>query len=352
MAKQESLLSKIEEWVEDGLISPEQGQALRRREGESAMVSVPTRRVKADEIFVYLGSLVVFLAMAFLVEQNWRALGSAGRILSVLVPTVAMLALGWRLRGSESAEEAKRLRLRRGAQALWLGGCLLSALFFMVTFHELGLIDWSERGPTDPWVLLSCLLATGVAGVAFVLLPTVTQSITFHLCGSAVLLTFLGWLDQTLPPLNHFYESLLILVIGLAAGGLCLALSEWLRSKGRKDLVGVSRIFGALAVLGFTFIVATDEYSATWQKITMEAIAFLASIAFIAASVKRQSQAFLYSGAAFLLFVIINVNFEHFADRIGMPIALLISGVLLIGLGLGTERLSRHIRAPKRNEGP
>ena len=340
MANQESLFNKIEEWVEEGLISPEQAQALKQREAEGAAIS-PARRVRADEIFVYLGSLIVFLAMAFLVQQNWRALGSAGRILSVLVPTVAMLALGWRLRGSKSAQ------FKRGAQALWLGGCLLSALFFMVTFHELGLIDWSERGPTDPWVLVSCLLATGVAGVAFVLLPTVTQSIAFHLCGSAALLTLIGWLDQTLPPFNHFYENLLILVIGLVAGDLCLALSEWLRAKGRKSLVGVSRIFGTLAILGFTFILAMDQYPATWHKTTMEAIAFLASIAFIAASVKWQSQTFLYSGAAFLFFLIIYVNFEHFADRIGMPIALLISGVLLIGLGLGTGRLSRQIRAPR-----
>ena len=339
MARQESLLNKIEEWVEEGLISPEQGQALRRREGESAMVSAPTRGVKADEIFVYLGSLVVFLALAFLVGLNWGDLGSAARILSMLVPTVAMLALGWRLRGSESAQS------RRGAQALWLGACLLSVVFFVVTFYELGLIDMSERGPTDPWVVVSCLLATGVAAVAFVLLPTITQSTAFHLCGSAVLFTFLGWLDQTLPPLNHFLESLLILVIGLAAGGLCLALSEWLRAKERTDLVGVSRIFGSLAILAFAFTVAMDEYTVTWQKATMEAIAFLASISFIAASVKRQSQAFLYSGAAFLLFLIIYVNFEHFADKIGMPVALLIIGALLIGLGLGTERLSRRIRA-------
>ena len=347
MAKQESLLSKIEKWVEEGLISPDQGEALKRRETEGAMVSVPTRRVKADEIFVYLGSLVVFLALAFLVGLNWGELESAGRVLSMLVPTVVMLALGWRLRGSQSAEEAKRLRLRRGAQALWLGACLLSVVFFVVTFYELGLIDLSERGPADPWVVLSCLLATGVAAVAFVLLPTITQSIAFHLCGSAALITFLGWLDQTLPPFNHFYENLLVLMIGLAAGGLCLALSEWLRARGRKELVGVSRVFGTLAVLGFTLVLAMDEYPATWQKTTMEAIAFLASIAFIAASVKRQSQAFLYSGAAFLFYLIIYLNFEHFADKIGMPIALLIIGVLLIGLGLGTERLSRRIRAPQ-----
>jgi uncharacterized membrane protein len=340
MAKQESLLSKIEEWVEEGLISPEQGEALKRRETEGAAIS-PARQVKADEIFVYLGSLVVFLALAFLVGLNWGELESAGRILSLLVPTVTMLALGWRLRGSETA------RLRRGAQALWLGACLLSVVFFMVTFHQLGLIDWSERGPTDPWVVLSFLLATGVAAVAFVLLPTISQSTALHLCSSVALLTFLGWLDQTLPPFNHFYENLLVLVIGLVAGGLCLALSEWLRARRRKDLIRVSRIFGTLAILGFTFILAMDEYPATWQKATMEAIAFLASISFITASVQRQSQAFLYIGASFLFFLIIYVNFEHFADRIGMPIALLIIGVLLIGLGLGTERLSKRIRAPK-----
>jgi len=122
---------------------------------------------------------------------------------------------------------------------------------------------------------------------------------------------------------------------------------EWLWARERKGLVTVSRIFGALAVLGFTFALATDEYAVIWQKVTMEAIAFLASISFIAASVKRQSQTFLYSGAAFLLFLIIYVNFEHFTDRIGMPVALLISGAVLIGLGLGTGRLSKRIRAPK-----
>ena len=30
-------------------------------------------------------------------------------------------------------------------------------------------------------MLVSCLLATGVAGVAFVLLPSITQGIAFHL---------------------------------------------------------------------------------------------------------------------------------------------------------------------------
>ncbi len=345
MAMQELMLGRIEEWVEEGLISAKQAEVLRRREAKAAP-TMPARRVKADEILVYLGSLVVFLAMAFLVGQNWRALGSAGRVLSVLAPTVAMLVLGWRLRGSETAQ------LRRGAQALWLAACLLSVLFFAVTFYELGLIDWSGRDTSDPLVVVSCLLATGVAGAAFALLPSVAQSIALHVCGSAVLVTFLEWLDRSLRPLSLFYDSLLVLVIGLLAGGLWLGLSEWLRVRAEKGLVRVSRIFGALTILGFTLVVATGYplprpfglRDTLWQKTLLEGVAFLASIAFIAASVKRQSQVFLYSGAGFLFLLTIYVNFEHFADRIGMPIALLISGALLIGLGLGTGRLSRRIR--------
>jgi hypothetical protein len=208
-----------------------------------------------------------------------------------------------------------------------------------VTSYELGLIT-----ETALLVLMSCLLATGVAGVAFVLLPSVAQSIAFHLCGSAAFFTFLIWLEETFPPLNPWRN----LMIGLVTGGLFLVLSEWLRARERKGLVVVSRISGALIILGsLFFLAATEEYAVTWHKTAMEAIAFLASIAFIAASVKRQSQTFLYSGAAFLIFMITYVNFEHFADRIGMPIALLIIGALLIRLGLGTERLTRRIRTPE-----
>lgn len=337
MAKGESLSGRIEKWVGEGLISFEQAQRLKRREAESVAISL-ARRVRADEILVYLGSLVVLVAMAFLVMLNWRALGSAGRILSVLVPTVVMLALGWWLRGSE------RARLRRGAQALWLGGCLLSALSFGVILDETYSIDWVGLGPGDPLLLASCLLATGVAGVAFVLLPSVPQSVAFQLCGSATLFSFLGWLDHILPPFGRFYENLGILVICLVAGGLWLALSEWLWARQRRGLVRVSRIVGTGIVLGSAFVLGMEyEYPAPWQGIAMEAIAFVASIAFLAASVNRQSPTFLYGGAATLLVVILHVNGEHFADSIGMPIALLTTGVVLIGLGLGTGGIDSRL---------
>jgi hypothetical protein len=330
VGKLEAILSKIQEWEAEGLISAEQAEVLKRREMEGAPGPDRRRRVRADEVLVYLGSLAIFLAGAFLVGLNWDLLGSAGRILSVLVPTVLMLAAGWWLRGRQD------VRLRRGAQALWLGACLLSALTFRVILEELGLF-----ADEDLRLLVSFLLATAVAGVAFTLLTTVTQSIAFHLCGSGALFALLMWLDGTFPPFSPWRT----LVIVLVTGGLWLALSEQLRPRGQDGLVRVSRIVGALTILGGNASLVTQPYDLLWEKIALEVIGFLLSTGFIALGVKRQSQSFLYCGAAYLLFLVTYVNLEHFAESIGMPVALFIAGMLLIGLGLGTGRLSSRIAA-------
>jgi len=55
MAKEESLYSKIDRWMKEGLISPGQAEVLKRRETGGGTASVPTRRVQTHEILVYLG---------------------------------------------------------------------------------------------------------------------------------------------------------------------------------------------------------------------------------------------------------------------------------------------------------
>lgn len=332
MAKKDFLYDKIDRWVEEGAISSEQAEILKRQEENSTITPARAPRVNIDEILVYIGSLVVFLALAFLVGLNWAELGSAGRVMSILIPTVILLVLGDYLRRSA------RNRFKRGAQALWIGGSLLSGLLFGVTCYELNIIT-----DTPILVLSSCIFATLVSGTAFVLLSGIPQSIAFHLCGSATMFTLVIWLEETYPPFNPWRNLIISLIFGL----VFLILSEWHRNREEKNLMAVSRIFGSIIFLGASFSLAPYDFEASWQKTLMETISFVTSVTFIAASIKKQSQIFLYSGAGFLLMWVIYINFEHFAEKIGMPIALLIIGVLLIGLGLGTSRLSKEIRSPE-----
>jgi len=326
MIKQDELWAKIEEWVEEGLISREQGETLIRR--ERATPPAQQRRVQAGEILVYLGSLVVVLALALLLGLNWERLGGTGQVLSVLLPTLAMMGVGWWLRGAEDP------RLRRGAMALWLGACLLSVIAVWVVFENLHLIVDEHLQVLDSFVL-----ATGLAAAAFVLMPVITQSIGVHLCASGALFTFLLWLDYTSPPFNPWRTLLVV----LATGGLWLALAERLWAKARRELVTVARLTVSLTVLGWATALALQPYQVPWHKTAMEIVAFLLSILFITFGVKRQSQVFLYTGAGCFMALIAYVNLEHFADTVGMPVALFVAGVLLIGLGLGTGRLSKRI---------
>jgi len=120
MGSDADLLRRIDEWEAESLVTAQQAATLRDRVAREAE-STASQRVVATEILVYLGSLIVFLALAFLAILNWEELASAGRILIVLLPALAMFALGWPLRAAADA------RRRRGAQALWLGASLISA---------------------------------------------------------------------------------------------------------------------------------------------------------------------------------------------------------------------------------
>ena len=320
------LLHEIDQWEAESLITAEQAATLRERvirEDEST----PSRQVVATEILVYLGSVIVALALAFLAILNWQELGSSGRILVVLLPALAMFALGWPLRSAADP------RLQRGAQALWLGASLIAGVVFLVIFHELRLIDWRERGPTDLYFLLSCLLAGALSVVAYTLLATVAQSLPFHFWLSLGFISFLGWLDIEFPPFNPWRT----LLLGLVMGGLWLALAAWLNRRRYDRLAAVSLLVGAVTALATPFLLAP------WEETPMEVVSLVANLLFIGASVRYQSRILLYGGAVFLLLLITYLNFERFAGEIGMPIALFLSGTALILLGLGTGWLNRLI---------
>ena len=172
-------------------------------------------------------------------------------------------------------------------------------------------------------------------------MPTRTQSVALHLMGTATYISLLIWLEEKWGTIFGPWHGLLISAL-IGAGWL--ALSVWLERTDHKQLSGISRLTGALTLLAPPYLPSFESYLyPAWYVNVFELLTFLGAVAFIAANLWQQSRAFLYSGAAFLLLILVSINFRYFADELGMPVALFISGVLLVALGLGTTRLNNRL---------
>ena len=93
MAEQESPVNRIKGWVGDGLLSPDQAQAISAYEDLT-----DRRRITPRRISLYLGGLFVLMAVAFGLQALWADLRWLGRVAVVAVPTIIPWATGELLR--------------------------------------------------------------------------------------------------------------------------------------------------------------------------------------------------------------------------------------------------------------
>ena len=77
-----------------------------------------------------------------------------------------------------------------------------------------------------------------------------------------------------------------------------------------------------------------------------DVLLLIESLIFIAWSVPRESRVLLCSGLLFLLVGILLINSLYFSGQFGLPVVLLITGVALIAIGLGADRLRRRPEVP------
>lgn len=119
-----------EAWVEQGLVTSEQVEAIRAFEHEhepdrEATAAAPTRFSLAAELAVYLGSVVALMSGAMIVGESWESLTTAARIGIGL----ALAALGF-LAGTRLVRLDEAARTRRLASFMWVigtGGVALAA---------------------------------------------------------------------------------------------------------------------------------------------------------------------------------------------------------------------------------
>jgi hypothetical protein len=323
MDKQQ-LLSELKQMAQTGQVS--QAEVL------SAFNSAPVAQnpeaiqhqsLKLSEIMYYIGGAIVFLGICVLVEQNWDFLSSGLRIFITLGSFIAAFIVAILL---ERYKDLKKV-----AQAFFLIGGMLGPLAFYITFHELN-FDISSSSIQLLIFLILTAIFFGVfyfyRSVILLFFGIVFATAIFHLLINIIVGNNLSDADTA-----KVWEYRL-LVYGLAY----MFLGYYLSSTLQKVLSGVMYGFGSLFFLGSALILGgwSPDQNAFWELIYP-----LLVFGLIFLSVYVKSKAFLVFGTIFLIGYILKITGEYFTSGLGWPLALVIAGLAIMGVGYYAVRLNK-----------
>jgi len=307
--------SAIGRWVEAGLITREQAEAIEVFEAGPA---APARRVPlVTEALAYLGSALALAAgMAFL-GRAWDEIGRGGQ-LAILAGAAALLWLaGWSLR--RQAEPA----IARLMSVLWFGSVGFLAAFLALAAPEARENEGALRA------LFAGIGATIYGGVLWLVRKRSLQLLAGF--GGTIALVIGVILTSWHNPPDWVFALAV-----WALGGMLLAL-------GWREVV----------TPGFAAIVAGAVAAAIGPTIGgasgMLFVGLATAVGLMAASVGLHQTALLGVGAIAVFVYVTSISQRFFRETLGMPLTLLIAGVALLVLALVSTRLRRF--TTERGEG-
>jgi len=335
---------RLKEWQAAGLITAEQAEAIAAFEAQAER-----RRISLRNLLIYLGAFFILTSLCLTVANLdiaglWRNLSPWGRMLVVAAPTMTLWIAGALLRRPDSPIRT------RGAQACWMAAAWMTALTIAVILNEWPISEtppvrpelsrFAPRPeppePKDPrWIALAASLgALPPAVLALLVLPGLAQGLPV-----ATLITAAAFSIFTLvfDPQMGQAQRLLLYLPWATAGVIHLTAAEVARQRQAGDPVWLFNLFGAWSWLLPAFLIGLEGPRPFWETLLL-----LQSLTLIGWSLIRPSRVLLYSGAFFLLVYLVDLNFEYFAGQIGLPAALLITGVAFMAVGLGVRRLHRR----------
>ncbi len=304
------LATSLRAWVAAGLISEDQARAIRTHEASPA----DERRVPLiAEVLGYLGGSLALIAAFILAGEFWPDLEAWARLLLVGAGTLAFLAAGWFIKDNEN--EA----IHRLSSFSWALGTVGVAFFFGLLVNDV----FDAKEETTALVASAAGLAIGYS--LYRLSPRSLQQILLGGASVAVPLSLLAHIDQ--PP-DEFY--------GLAIWGVGIA---WLflawGGHMRPQFTGYA--LGSLAALFGPQVMRFSDNA--WPML----LGLVTAGALLAFSVGLRNTILLGFGAAGIFIFVPQIIFEYFGDTIGVPLALFLTGVVLLGAALLVARLRTEV---------
>lgn len=312
----------LERWISGGVIDDATADRIRQFERDRAREQAESEddRPGVIEVLLYLGVAVLAVGVFALLAQNWPELESGARLAALAVPAALCLAAGGLMRVSPEAG------IRRAGQIAWLVAVGLAAGSLAVYLNEFEPSVF-ERDDERAAVLAVAGLSAGIALVLWALSPSHPQVLA--LAGSSV------FLAQALGNWPDDFSEWIAGMTMLAIGGAAIALTELKLMQPRDSS---QLLFGLIAVAG--------PYQAGFidEGMPFELLAFGVGLGLVALGITRSSFIYVLAGVTGVFVALVTFIFEHFEDDIGAPLALILSGGILIGAVLLLARFRPALR--------
>lgn len=318
MDKQQ-LLSEIKQMVIAGKLSRAEVNSV-FQDPESSLES---KHLNLSQVMYYIGAAIVFLGICVLISQNWEYLNTPTKILVTLGSGIAAYIVGALLMRYEEYKD------------IGLGFFLISALVFpvglFVSADKIGLNTETSSVGLLIFLILFCLFLGSFfvyRKIIFTLFTVIFGTISFFF-----LVQWMVGDNFRSDDMAKIWEYR-FLVTGLTY----MLLGYYLRETAQKALTGTLYGFGSLIFLASAMALGGWEPN---QNVFWELIYPLLVFGVVFLSVYVKSKSFLVFGSLGLIGYILKITSEYFSSGLGWPLALVLAGLAIMGVGYYAVKLNK-----------
>jgi hypothetical protein len=288
--------------------------------------------ISVSEVIAYIGTVVLLVGVGFLYGTQYTALGSGGRLVIIGLVVAAGLAAGELVKRVGATGAARRARA-----AGWTVAAVAAAVWFSQAFVDANILTQASRyDQYEPDTSGSIMLGAAIGFVIAAALLWRAGAALLAVVTAALAYTTAGQFDnyaRTLPSAG-------VLVTWLVPAVILAVLSETITS-------GHERRW-AREVLRFAIMVpptiAALALSFNTDGGDLEYFAALFALAAFGLALARSSAGYAIGGGVALFIVVNEVGFRHFAQSLGFPVVLIVSGITLFAVAGGLVRLLPRLR--------
>ena len=295
--------------------------------GQPAADTSMHKKIGLTDIMYYIGGAIVVLGIGILVFQNWERLNAPVQILVTLGTAIAAYVVGVLFN--------RYPNLTGPSMAFFLISSLLLPLGLYITLDKAG-VDINTAGTA---VFVSALMLAVFLASYFIFKKSLFTLFAI-VAGTSLFFALVGWIVES----NHFlYDSKISEYEFLVTGLVYMLLGYYFSLGVQEKLSGVLYGFGSLSFLGAAL--ALQGFSPS-QNAFWELVFPLLVFGIIILSVWLKSKTFLVFGSLFLIGYIFKLAGEYFQENLGWPLALVLAGLIIIGISFYAVRISKKYLSP------